>query len=514
MLSLACTVFQALTFFTVIVEAAAATAHDASCALPNGCTDKMKSARDQVLLQLAPALKTRRLAETAASSPDGGNSSGAGTGSCLCVFDIDRTLTGRQGAIKTCPRNRIVRGVPDDAYGHGDLTLSALANEGINRTFCVACYLGICSAGGAGGTDSEERKVLVEEVLRTPPQDELIRTISNATSWSHGKHVQSPLVYGKSNRRKQDAVEEIRQWYGENGITIAAERVYFFGDRTENMEPFRQKGFNAREISCASRDWHIDMVGFCGATPEEIVDTPGVSHCSDPVTPAPTTPLPTLPPAPTPAPPPTDEPTVSPTTAPTPAPPTLEPTPMPTHAPTVPLTCEDIRPWTNGYSACQWEQCADDSSFRDKYGRGCDGLKGALTKCAWYGGYSDSDMAEMRKRCPASCNIDCRYTEADGCTSSGWTCEGYEKRGWCRDGYRTTGNYAFGAGLKYPEKNCCACGGGAVGKCHNADIRRRRRESSMCSCRRRSNSDDLPAGWQCLGNFIVESPSTSEADVP
>merc|ERR1712048_1308392 len=59
---------------------------------------------------------------------------------CLCVFDIDRTLTGKQEQTDDCPRNKLVDGVLDFAYGYGSLTLSALAVAGINTTFCGSCY--------------------------------------------------------------------------------------------------------------------------------------------------------------------------------------------------------------------------------------------------------------------------------------------------------------------------------------------------------------------------------------
>merc|ERR1712176_92346 len=48
-------------------------------------------------------------------------------------------------------------------------------------------------------------------------------------------------------------------------------------------------------------------------------------------------------------------------------------------------------------------------------------------------------------------------TPAEGCSFQGWTCEGYESQGWCKDG---TINFGAGSDFNYPEKNCCACGGG------------------------------------------------------
>merc|ERR1712151_929684 len=166
----------------------------------------------------------------------------------------------------------------DKAYGTGPFTLSAFAAEGINTTFCGGCYLGICSAGDAGGDGSAERRYIEEHILRTAPQDDLARREPRALAWSHGSHVDSPLVYGKSDKTKQDAVEDIRQWYQAQSINIEPENVYFFGDRTENIEPFAQKGFNARDID---RYDGSEIIGFCGARPEEVPNRKGITMCSD-----------------------------------------------------------------------------------------------------------------------------------------------------------------------------------------------------------------------------------------
>jgi len=296
----------------------------------------------------------------------------------------------------------------DDGYGYGHLTLSALAAEGMDKTFCGSCYLGICSAGHAGGHGSKEREYLVDHVMRSGPQDEFVKRVPAAKTWSSGDYVKSPLVVGQTDKTKQYAVEDIRQWYMSEGVDIPIENVFFFGDRMENMEPFAEKNFSAREISCGSRDEALyegtNMVGYCGARPEEIVRVTGISNC-------------------------------------------------------VPK-CQSTPGWTNG-----------------------------------------NVMAE-----------NCRhegYGSDAGCTAEGWTCEGYEHRGWCAKGRVTHGSeFAMGAAFNYPELNCCACGGGSVqtsqGTCKPADIRRRRRGggSSRCSCRRRSTSNGLPAGYACNGNVL------------
>jgi len=204
------------------------------------------------------------------------------TAPCLCVFDIDRTLTGKQDRLHKCPRNREVPGIYDSAYGGGTLILSALGAEGLNKTFCSACYVGVCSAGS--GSNDAERTYLATHVLATALQLEFARTVPNAFSWSTGDNINSPLVTNQPDTLKQHAVEEIRQWYSDQGVCIPNRNVHFFGDRTENMAPFREKeGYNAREISCDSRDFghNHGMIGYCGGTPEEVVAHKGIYKCGD-----------------------------------------------------------------------------------------------------------------------------------------------------------------------------------------------------------------------------------------
>merc|ERR1712046_24219 len=62
--------------------------------------------------------------------------------SCLCVFDIDRTLTAKQGTANQCPGTHETQYF-DDAYDSGKAVLSAFAAAGIQSTFCGHCYLGI-----------------------------------------------------------------------------------------------------------------------------------------------------------------------------------------------------------------------------------------------------------------------------------------------------------------------------------------------------------------------------------
>lgn len=63
---------------------------------------------------------------------------------CLCIFDIDRTITGRQGDTRSCPGNSVVGG-HDSAYGGGKVTLSHLG-QNVWNTWCSECHVRSISA--------------------------------------------------------------------------------------------------------------------------------------------------------------------------------------------------------------------------------------------------------------------------------------------------------------------------------------------------------------------------------
>mmetsp|Transcript_45166 Transcript_45166/g.96871 ORF Transcript_45166/g.96871 Transcript_45166/m.96871 type:complete len:320 (-) Transcript_45166:445-1404(-) len=201
-----------------------------------------------------------------------------GQPACLCVFDIDRTLTGRQGNTQRCPQNRPTD-MWDSAYGGGHATLSALSNAGIRTTFCDGCVLGICSAGHGSGSSSPWNNYLLNEVMRGAVHDTfMLKNPIGFKQWSQGTNVISPFVLGQSNRQKQDAVELVRKWYEQQGLQIPPQEVYFFGDRTENIAPFHYRGLNSREVSCGTRDQQ-GRIGYCGASPAEIVKARGNYLC-------------------------------------------------------------------------------------------------------------------------------------------------------------------------------------------------------------------------------------------
>jgi len=206
---------------------------------------------------------------------------------CLCIFDVDRTLTGKQWESfgNECSGNKEVTGVDDDAYGRGTLTLS-VAGQHLNETFCHECYYGIVSAGIASGPRSHERDSLVQ-LLHGPH--------APANEWDDncGIPVKAPLVLGCQDGTKQNAVRSIVEYYATihpDSPKFADNDVHFFDDRESNVAPFNGTGFNAHQISCASRDpapfsrtvhgSHQGAVGFCGATLNEITPDKGVKLCA------------------------------------------------------------------------------------------------------------------------------------------------------------------------------------------------------------------------------------------
>lgn len=218
----------------------------------------------------------------------GGSTGGTGPAACLCVFDIDRTLTGKQGEAGACPGNQEISGVNDSAYGGGTLVLSKVG-QSLEGTFCATkgCYVGVVSAGDGSGHNSTERAELVKRLGASGAKlasEEWCGPSSKveARATCQGFDVTSPLVVGCVDGTKQYAVKGIMAWIAKTeNVTLKGEDVYHFDDRANNISPFSGFGFNAIEVSCASRDkGQINAVGQCGADPSEIVEGKGVKLCS------------------------------------------------------------------------------------------------------------------------------------------------------------------------------------------------------------------------------------------
>lgn len=202
---------------------------------------------------------TRPISGSAGAEDRGAGARGV-VSPCLCLFDIDRTLTGKQAG--KCPGNEVHEGVTDPAFGGGDLTLSQVGRS-VQDTFCGKCHLGIVSAGSAGG--EEMRRVLQEHLPGA------------GTVWSSPVEIASPLVLGCPDAQKAQCAQGIVEWFKKEAlIDIPAQEVHFFDDHTGNTRGFGALGFNARQISCKSRQGEY---GLCGASLDEIVPDRGIFNC-------------------------------------------------------------------------------------------------------------------------------------------------------------------------------------------------------------------------------------------
>eukprot|EP00930_Biecheleria_cincta_P049136 TRINITY_DN34387_c0_g1_i1.p1 TRINITY_DN34387_c0_g1~~TRINITY_DN34387_c0_g1_i1.p1 ORF type:complete len:258 (-),score=36.39 TRINITY_DN34387_c0_g1_i1:248-988(-) len=202
-------------------------------------------------------------------------------GPCLCVFDVDRTLTGRQDLIEVCPRNKVFPGVKDNGLFngrppyYGNFTASELL-LGLSETFCHKCYLGIASTGMASGNN---QKMLLLDLIGSALTHEAADLLPRSwTKVKANKPSEPPLVLWCQDKSKHLNVREIVRWYAHRGVHFSSKDVFFFDDKAANILSFKSTDYNARQISCASRN---GTVGLCGGTPAEVVAAPGVFLCGD-----------------------------------------------------------------------------------------------------------------------------------------------------------------------------------------------------------------------------------------
>jgi hypothetical protein len=199
---------------------------------------------------------------------------GTPSSDCLCLFDVDRTLTSKQNEGQCREYGTyMVPGVSDNAYGGGTMVLSELA-QNIEDTFCGTCYRGIISHGDVGGPNSPERRFILAAL--GGPEWTLSDQFEHVVD---GRH--STLMVGVPNDQKHFAAGDIVTWlFQQRGVEVAKERVYFFDDILENVQQFVGTGINAQQISCVSRD-RRSGIGLCGGRSEELSDDQGVLTCED-----------------------------------------------------------------------------------------------------------------------------------------------------------------------------------------------------------------------------------------
>lgn len=92
--------------------------------------------------------------------------------------------------------------------------------------------------------------------------------------------------------------------------------------------------------------------------------------------------------------------------------------------------------------------------------------RSVMMRCADRCGTECADMPTRRGKEWGN-GEDCRkagFTAKDGCSKRGWTCEAYQKFGWCvGGGPAPCASSKFGKAFRKPEEHCCMCGGGTVG---------------------------------------------------
>lgn len=199
-----------------------------------------------------------------AAAPAAANGGGTG-GACLCVFDVDRTLTAKQHHKDECQFTWDEEDAYDGAFGGGPMLLSYLGKS-VSTSSCSSCQQGIVSNGDATGP--KERAVLARQLGHDGAE---------FTNW---KSASSPFLTGCPNGKKQECAKNLIAWYESQSISIDTSRVYLFDDLAENIAGFQGSGMHAHQISCGSRDKHDHSLGMCGGRPEELTLAPGVTFCS------------------------------------------------------------------------------------------------------------------------------------------------------------------------------------------------------------------------------------------
>lgn len=184
---------------------------------------------------------------------------------CLCVFNVDRTLTARQGRTD-CPGTEEQTGIHDRDHVGGTLVLSELALGIKESRECGQCYFGMVSSGSASGPNSPMRSVLDGLV---EPQFDVGGYVDGCPSPVSGTKI---MACGRDGIPR--AVRDIVEWLGDNGVIFERDRVHYFDDKAlDDHHP----DFHAHQVSCASRGGH-GIRGLCGGTMAEL-DNPAQHLC-------------------------------------------------------------------------------------------------------------------------------------------------------------------------------------------------------------------------------------------
>jgi hypothetical protein len=234
----------------------------------------------------ALAAPTAALAATAAASPR--RALASTPRECLCLFDVDRTLTSMQGAkSSTCPGDQVFSTVPDPAYlpsgaSPGPFTASEFALN-IRNSFCgQKCHLGVISAGkmsGGGGAVDPEHGLITGLLSKSNGNAKM--PAASKLSWAKfGSSTLAPFIWGTPATSKYQAVPTIQKYYAQFGAKIDDDQVFFFDDIAENVKPWGSTRYHAHQIACDKRaadptgKHHAGdpskYLGLCGATVNEV----------------------------------------------------------------------------------------------------------------------------------------------------------------------------------------------------------------------------------------------------
>ena len=225
---------------------------------------------------------------------------------CLCVFDVDRTLTGKQcpnhhhaettecAFSRACRDNSMYEGVVDDAYDGGVLMISSFLKR-LEVSFCAKeCMIGaLCST-----TPSSEKARQIWQHMRLAPKGGGFLPDTSAGAWNDAASAHrgrsAPFLMQVPESNKHSYIPGIERYYFEaHGLSFQKHRVFFFDDESSSVGSFVGTGYNARQVACSMRDQGHDRepavgalgsgIGLCGATPDEIHEPlHGVRLCEFP----------------------------------------------------------------------------------------------------------------------------------------------------------------------------------------------------------------------------------------
>lgn len=224
---------------------------------------------------VAASLPSAALAKSSSSKPP-----------CLCVFDVDRTLTALQGTGATpngdgtCPLGRTFPNIGDRAYSKKaePLTLSDLALN-MAKTWCGEhCHLGIISAGKMPAGLDAEHKQLAYQLSADNGNAKMPRANSLRWADASGSQGAAPFLHSAVGTAKFRSVPLIQSYYKQTAkATILDEQVYFYDDIEENVQSWGAAGvkYQAHQISCDSRATDPQTgqkyaLGKCGGTVSEL----------------------------------------------------------------------------------------------------------------------------------------------------------------------------------------------------------------------------------------------------